>query len=801
MAGQFDKFIKILGNGAKPDRVVGTWKKNNAGIEPGTPVTMAIDAPDYTANVDPNGEVKQTPPKKISQRAARYASMRLGNVRSEGKLKRIDTSRAGVNSENPRPLPDLSDSVVQRGANPKYLAADVQRENEDRAARTEADKRKSGVIREDLTGESAFNASEESSGSTIRSINGVTYDMNEWKNGTGYVEKDRRRERPSASELQGATWAGSETRAGSQAEAQALSKGKEYKPATELSDYKPSKSEGDIASQKADENLLRGNRLYEQSEAEKKADKRTGPRRKPRKEKFDKPSEVIGSEAVTEVQGPEKQYVENDPEKMLGHLSDEDYNARAENADILSTTMREVQPEGPARPVVLGHVPVRAPGQAAKAVKPTVNAPGNVVPLRVMDTFGGQQVDRTQADEENKSLLENKVPATSTTVVDQNVRPASARSGKTPERMAVFAAIRNNYAASLAKENKTLTTVPEDVLETAKAIGRAHPNNLTEDYMSTPEFLGSEHVAKAKVAHAFNVHHLLGTDRDPLAKYLGKNKITAKSRLSYLYKFVDRNARGNPEVVPGEFETFRGHVVAGLSPQAALRALKKNLTTKVTIGGKSPTLAEPAPIAGVKTLSSEASRIVHASTTTNIMHQQEKARKRVMRNTNNEGAIPSIKDLKAAHTAGHIDEAEAMDLNPKLERLEKSTPKFTEISQAHAAGHITEEEGKELNPNWNKNVGQQFQGVGTPAAPDARFGRVNVRQIGEEATSAGMRDLNKREEINKATKVPKSDDSRSLLAGTEEAEQIPTNADTYSENMLDRLNRGPKKMDQIGDES
>ena len=64
-----------------------------------------------------------------------------------------------------------------------------------------------------------------------------------------------------------------------------------------------------------------------------------------------------------------------------------------------------------------------------------------------------------------------------------------------------------------------------------------------------------------------------------------------------------------------------------------------------------------------------------------------------------------------------------------------------------------------------------------------------------------MRDLNKREEINKATKVPKSDDSRSLLAGTEEAEQIPTNADTYSENMLDRLNRGPKKMDQIGDES
>jgi hypothetical protein len=142
MADQFFKFKKNLGNGSKPDTTAdATWAEGNtAGRLVGSPVKMTIDSPDYAVNVDPNGGVKQTPPKKLSKRAQRFAAMRLSSVRSEGNLKRIDTSQAGT-----RPLPDLSDRVRRRQANPEYLAADVQRENEDRAARTEASRKKSTV--------------------------------------------------------------------------------------------------------------------------------------------------------------------------------------------------------------------------------------------------------------------------------------------------------------------------------------------------------------------------------------------------------------------------------------------------------------------------------------------------------------------------------------------------------------------------------------------------------------------------------------------------------------------------------
>lgn len=173
--------------------------------------------------------------------------------------------------------------------------------------------------------------------------------------------------------------------------------------------------------------------------------------------------------------------------------------------------------------------------------------------------------------------------------------------------------------------------------------------------------------------------------------------------------------------------------------------------------------------------------------------------------TNGQGATPSIKDLTAAHAAGHIEEHEAMDLNPKIERLEKSTPKFTEISAAHAEGHITEEEGKDLNPNWNTNVSQQFTGVGTTAAPDARVGRLAFRKVGEEPSAAAGRELTTAEIANKVKNVPKTDDSKKFIPDTGktdgEPNDIPRNADTYSENMLEKLKRGPKRITDVADES
>jgi hypothetical protein len=306
MARQFDKFIKVLGNNSKADRAIGTWKKGNkSGGTPGAEVSISmppvvktdadkkdIQSTGVTSRSYGDSLViaKQQKADKPRIAAVVAASEERGNALESAQNEKeglaTTTMRQyadgsvhdyeDMQTTSMRPTPggnvtDLSERPGMYGnagkkgpsarpvrkANPKFLAADAQRANEDLAKTVDEDRRRTGVIREDLTGEDAFNASEASSGSAIRSINGVTYDMNEWKSGTGFVKNDSRPERPAASELQGATWAGS------QPEAKALSEGKEYNPTTTISDYKPTKSKGDIAAEKADENLVLGARLAE----------------------------------------------------------------------------------------------------------------------------------------------------------------------------------------------------------------------------------------------------------------------------------------------------------------------------------------------------------------------------------------------------------------------------------------------------------------------------------------------------------------------------------------------------------
>jgi hypothetical protein len=272
--------------------------------------------------------------------------------------------------------------------------------------------------------------------------------------------------------------------------------------------------------------------------------------------------------------------------------------------DIRSTTMREVPAEGPAK--VLGHVPVRSPREAAKYDKPPVAKTGNVIPPMAIDTFGSQPVDKVQAETENKRLRENRVVATRTTIVDPNVSPSRPARGKTPERQAVLAGIREERAASLASEGKTMTTVRPDVMATAKGLGRTSMYGLDEDYMDSPSFLAHEAVQKATVAHALGVHHTLGTDDDHLHRYLGGKPLEAKSRLAAAYKIVDRNLRGNPEMVH-----------AGSSPQQTLRAARTGKSSDVVVNGQNVTLAE----------GSSENRQRVADTATNITAQAEAAPK------------------------------------------------------------------------------------------------------------------------------------------------------------------------------
>ena len=282
---------------------------------------------------------------------------------------------------------------------------------------------------------------------------------------------------------------------------------------------------------------------------------------------------------------------------------------------ILSTTMREVKAEGPER--ILGHVPVRSPRDAAPYEKPTVNKPGNVIPPMAIDTFGAQPTDRKQAEAENKRLRENRGTPVTTTVFDPNVRAARPAGGKTKARQAVLAGIREERAASLADQGKEMTTVHPAVLDTAKRLGRTSMYNLDDNYMSSTGFLAHEAVQKATVAHALGVHDTLGTDDDHLHKYLGGRPLEAKARLAAAYKIVDRNLRGHPEKVAGEFALLRGMVHAGSSPQQTLRAVRSGESNDVVVNGQNVTLA--------KTSSENRQKI--ADTTTDITAQAESAPK------------------------------------------------------------------------------------------------------------------------------------------------------------------------------
>ena len=510
-----------------------------------------------------------------------------------------------------------------RQANPKYLAADAQRQNQDLAAATEADRRNSGVTRsEEQLGEDAFNASEKSSGSNLRSINGITYDMSEWKSDGPQGLTDIKPERPSASELQGASWAGS------QAEAKAKANFQEYKPPTgKVSDYKPSKSKGDIEAEKTDEMLTRGARLAEKKEKEAEAPRK--PKRTPGgTPKYKGPSQIIGSEPITE---PDMDVVdEGMPEPLIGKKGGytgvttkgylDPYNedgtlAESAKEGILSTTMREVPSGRPDK--VLGHVPVRSPRELAGYEKPTVNRSGNVIPPMAVDTFGSQPTDRKQAEAENKRLRENRGTPVITTVFDPNVRSARPSRGKTPERQAVLGAMRETRAADLASQGKEMTTVHPAVMATAKRLGKTSKYNLDDDYMSSPSFLVHPAVTDSIIAHELGVHHTLGTDDDHLAKYLGGKPLEAQSRREAALRIVDRHIRKNPEKTPGEFDLLRGMVHAGSSPQQTLRAARSGESSNVVVNGQNVTLA-----AG-----SSENRQRIADTTTNITAQAEAAPK------------------------------------------------------------------------------------------------------------------------------------------------------------------------------
>ena len=654
MAGQFDKFVKILGNGVRPDRFKGA--PGNPDIVAPVEVPEKSDAPLGGKNTNiKKADVNLALGAKEDRNARDVSINRKYYGRNERKrqIAGLNTTSMRLNEQTgeaydssevvppkAKPVSNLLSKgyVKSTGQDPDFIptpvtdaqVAEISRPGGALTDQKNAAKSAQESKRKDLlSGETAFNAKESASGSTTRSLNGVTYDV-----------ADRK------SEVMAAT-GGSGDYGTYQSDLESAAKANDVIPASTVpaktsdveepkvfsnvkpSGYKPSKSAGDLAAEKSDAMLTQGAKIA--------ANKEEKEGKNPRRSKNDAPPggvpkykegprNLIGSEAITT---PDTDVVETDlggrPYERVAKKSKKTGKtvySEGKNLDplyddpntILSTNMREVASDRPDK--VLGHIPVRSPREISGYEKPTVNRAGNVIPPMAIDTFGAQPADRKQAEAENRRLRKNRGTPVVTTVFDPNVRSARPVRGQTPERAAVLGGIREKRSATLATEGKTMTTVAPEVMDTAKRLGRTSMYNLDDNYMSTPGFLAHPAVQKAAVAHALGVHGTLGTDTDHLHTYLGGRPLEAASRLAAAYKIVDRNVRGNPEKIAGEFSALRGMVHAGSSPQKTLREARGG-SSEVVLNGQNVTLA-----AG-----SSENRQKIANTTTDITAQAESAPK------------------------------------------------------------------------------------------------------------------------------------------------------------------------------
>ena len=675
MAGQFDKYVKILGTGVRPDRFKGA--PGNPDIV--APVEVTGENPDTktmrstgvtSSGIGDSMAIVNQQKSDRSKLAADEKSRTFSRIKKlRGKIQNENLSTTTMRLDEQTGEAYDSSEVVPRKANPVsnllskgYVkptgqdpdfkptpvtdeqVAEVSRPGGALTDQTNAAKSAQEATRQDLlSGEYAFNTSQAQldkkmggnkarrrAGSTLRSLNGVTYDVLDRKSEVMAAKGGAGDYGTYQSDLEKAADANDVIPASTvPAKTSDVEEPKVFSN-VKPSGYKPSKSAGDEELEKTDALLTQGAKI-----AAKKEEKEG---KNPRRSKNDAPPggvpkykegprNLIGSEAITE---PDTDVVdEGMPEPKLGEKGEytgittkgsfDPYNedgtlSSVAQEGILSTTMREVPSGRPDK--VLGHVPVRSPRELAGYEKPTVNKAGNVIPPMAIDTFGAQPADRKQAEAENARLRENRGAPVVTTVFDPNVRSARPARGQTPERAAVLGAIREKRATDLASEGKEMTTVAPEVMDTAKRLGRTSMYNLDDDYMNTTGFLAHEAIQKATVAHALGVHDTLGTDTDHLHAYLGGRPLEAKSRLAAAYKIVDRHLRKNPEKTPGEFALLRSMVHAGSSPQKTLREARGG-SSDVVLNGQNVTLA-----AG-----SSENRQKIADTTTDITAQAEAAPK------------------------------------------------------------------------------------------------------------------------------------------------------------------------------
>lgn len=631
MAGQFDKFVKILGSGSRPDRAVGTWKGTNPDGGPaGQPVELSIPVGEPKGpSTSSDGGGKQ---KKVSRPAAVPLDARPGGNNTR-KRKTVSGPTPGALA----PVPALSAEV-----DTKVDKTDEQRDIE--------------------AGEYSFNRGEEAKGSGLRSLNGVTYDLNEYK----------------------------ASLPGKPSEAPAPYDISEFEPKSSSTTSTPSTVErpSSIVNTKPLNSKMVDNRDNEIEDEE-------------------------GRKTVREYEQKSKGLTTVKYGDTLSKANtqgttpyDSSGNVKPEYDDpntIYSTTMHEHNGE-----IVEGGVR-KAPYQ-----KPPVAKTGTPIPQRVIDTYtgGSADVDEEQAKRDRR----NRTPLTSTGPYDPNKTPGRDTFGRTPERRATQAAMRETRAAELAAQGQEMTTVAPHIMKSAVALAKSSRFGITDDsYLSSTQFLDHPAVQEATIAHAFGVHH----DFSILHNALGGRAPEIARRREAWFKVATRKLRGNPEKSPGEFETLGAAIRKGTTPTTVTRKLERGQKPGITLNGQTPTLADPAPIADVQSPTRAGTRAMHANTTANMLYQQQQA-------------------AKEAH------------------RIMTFTPlKTTTMRLNEATGEAYDSDNKEeLLKNTAQASGATSSGI-APAGSDM----VTVRNKNNPDQPAVTRPFTKKERLNKGN-VPTSDDSK-----------------------------------------
>lgn len=251
---------------------------------------------------------------------------------------------------------------------------------------------------------------------------------------------------------------------------------------------------------------------------------------------------------------------------------------------------------------IKGNFKGRYAGQPSKAEKDVIARPsrnkrpvpkpqtGKVIPNILLDNAGSEAVDTEQARRDAAVVRRERTGQIKPGPYgSQGTSAKPSVGGKTPERTLILAAKRNKRGSELAAQGKKMTTVHPAVLDLAKRIAKTRGMSDEQINSNETDFLGSEHVRDATVAHVFGVGH---DELHKLHAYYGGKPLEANRRRAEAFKIADSAMRGNPEQYEGERQLLHSMIHTGSTVPQTLKNVRSGSQTDVTVNGMTPTLAE-----------------------------------------------------------------------------------------------------------------------------------------------------------------------------------------------------------------